>query len=49
MPELLQGGALGDRSAFRFSGGCAGPGESTIGRLIGQDGTPLLIGIQDRC
>ena len=34
--------------SFRFSGGFAGPGESTIGRLIGQDGAPLLFGVQDR-
>jgi hypothetical protein len=33
---------------FRFSGGCAGPGQSTIGRLSCQDGAPLLVGVQDR-
>jgi hypothetical protein len=35
-------------STFRFSGGFAGPGPSTIGRLSGQDGAPLLAGVQDR-
>jgi hypothetical protein len=34
--------------SFRFSGGFAGPRQSVIGRLSGQDGVPLLAGVQDR-
>ena len=30
-------------ATVRFSGGFAGPGPSTIGRLSGQDGAPSLL------
>jgi hypothetical protein len=34
--------------SFRLSGGCARPGQSTIGRLSGQNGTPLCAGVHYR-
>jgi hypothetical protein len=43
-------GAVRARQVLRCStaGGFAGPGESTISRLTGQDGAPLMAGVQER-
>src|SRR5262249_54778082 len=42
---VVRGGV--EPPTFRFSGGCTGPGESTIGHLSSQDGADLRAGIQD--